>query len=204
MLPREAEAVGNIWVCVASGDSLTAEDIRWCRTQGWSLATCNDSFRMVPDCHLFYAMDSSWWEANADDVLSTLSEGCEIWTGCPKAAEGYGLSLVRRNGVPCGTYSVTRGLVHTGRRSGHNLINLVGWHSPDLVVLLGYDETGGHWHDKGKRLPDSDLVLAEYRNLASTLLFPVVNCSTGTAIDAFPTLPLDHVNGWHASNQAAK
>lgn len=191
-----------IWVCIASGQSLKAEDIQYCRMQGWGLATCNDSYRMVPDADVFYAMDREWWVDNVDDVLSTLKDGCQVWTGCPEIAEQYGLKLAHRDGVPRGTYSKREGLVHTGLRSGHNLINIVGWSNPSLVVLLGYDEHGAHWHDHNKPISQNYQVIDEYDNLCVTVPFPVVNCSPGSAIRSFPQIDLGSVNGWHASNQA--
>lgn len=185
----------NVWVCIGSGPSLIQADVRFCRSQGWNLATCNLSYQMVPDCHLFHAMDSGWWERYGDDAMSQMDDGREVWTGCPKAAEQWGINLLKWDGI--GGYSDKRGICHTGKLSGLQLINIVGWKKPDYVLLLGYDGIGTHWHDdypqEMRNFQGVDAQDADYDKLSATVPFPVWNISRETAITAFPSVPLECV-----------
>lgn len=86
-------------------------------------------------------------------------------------------------------------LIYTGGNSGYQAINLA-WHfGAARILLLGYDMRPGHWHGKHPR-PLSNYSPYEewvrrFRLLAGDLDIPVVNCTPGSALDAFPMASLE-------------
>lgn len=165
-------------MCIGSGPSLTADQIDFCRGQGWSLATCNQGYKLVPDAALFHALDSGWWYDYGDDAVSALSDSCEIYAGCPIYGHG---TIVSWGLNPKRPIHLSQGL------SGHNLIELVARKSPEKIVLIGYDGHGQHWHDDYHTYGD----ISEHNHLYDDLgHLPVVNCTPGSKIEAFPMVAL--------------
>jgi len=185
----------NVWVCIGGGKSLAQADVRFCRSQGWNLATVNMGYRIVPDCHLFHAMDRQWWDAYAEDAISTLSDACQIYTGQKHIAEQYGLNLITWDGEQ--GYSHKRDHCHGGKLSGIQLINIVGWQKPDLIILLGYDNLPGHWHGEYPAPMVSrgtiDQGSADYLKLWSKAPFSLVNCSRVIGIEGIPHMTLEDI-----------
>lgn len=191
----------NIWVCIGSGPSLTAEDVEFCRQQGWNLATCNMGYKIAPDAKVFHAMDSAWWELVGDDCLESLGMGCEVWCGSVEYASSQwddlkagrthrGVNHLSWDGGK--GYCEVRGHCHSGKLSGLQLINIVGWHQPELVILLGYDNqhtnNEAHWHHdypEGMR-NDGTTDVSEYAALWASAPFPIVNASRETNIERIP------------------
>lgn len=191
----------NVWACIASGPSLVPEDIDYCREQGWHLATCNLSFRLVPDADLFYAMDYQWWDRYGVDVMAILSSSCEIWTGNGStAAKMPWLKRVRF--LPGRGWSDTPGKVYSGDPpgSGEHLLQLVGSKEPDLIILLGYDmqHTGGRAHhhedypEGMSNAPDVERHINNYEAAAASGV-RIINCSRDSALRCFPKIPLRSV-----------
>lgn len=198
----------SIWACIAGGPSLVAEDINYCREQGWKLATCNMGFQVVPDADLFYAMDYHWWERYGDQVQASLKPGCRLWTGNGSTA-AKNPRLKRLQFFPGAGWSTTPGRAYCGdpASSGFHLLQLVGWQNPDLIVLLGYDnmhapDGRAHHHEEyadwsadrpALNYPNPAKHAGNYEALAEQATVPIINCSRSTALRCFPLVNLRSV-----------
>lgn len=185
--------MSEVWACIATGPSLAAEDIDYCRSRGWKLATCNMGFKLVPDADLFHACDAGWWERYGKEAAETLRRGCLIYSGCEY---GHRITWDGTEG-----YSTTPGHVHGGKLSGQQLIQIVGWQQPRAIVMLGYDNqhTGGkaHCHDDYpapmRNAYEIESTADTWQALYSQCPYPLVNCSRETAITAVPRVTLEAV-----------
>ncbi len=63
-------------IVIASGPSLTPEDVRLAMASGWPVIAVNSSWQRVPGCDVIYAGDIEWWAANAHRIDSS----AERWT----------------------------------------------------------------------------------------------------------------------------
>lgn len=64
------------------------------------------------------------------------------------------------------------------------------------LLLLGYDMKPGHWHGNhpgalNKQAPFHDW-LKRFRDAAPELEMEVINCTPGSALDAFPRMSLEN------------
>lgn len=90
---------------------------------------------------------------------------------------------------------MTPGLLHAGRNSGYQAINLAVLLGYTTLLLVGYDmkpAAGGAQHFFGEYAQQTlrrDSPYSEWVPLFRTIRcdgFEVVNCTPGSAIDAFP------------------
>lgn len=189
----------DTWVCVASGPSLTDEDLDYCRRMGWSLATCNLTFRRVPDAEVFLATDSRFWKRYGPEVLLTMAPDCELWTGDHWASVNFG--RVRRfDRQDKGAWPSAPGRACWGALSGFKLLGLVGVRvpKPSRIILLGYDHqhTGGKCHHH-EDYPNGWTNAANlenhthrYETLAKEADVEILNASRETALTCFPRITL--------------
>jgi hypothetical protein len=119
----------------------------------------------------------------------------ERWTQDKKSADKYGLRHIRSENKP--GLSRDPAVIHTGGNSGYQAINLMYHFGVSRIVLLGYDMNGGHWHGKHPRnlsnVHDFSNWISRFRALSADLDIEVINCTPGTALDAFPTASLESV-----------
>jgi hypothetical protein len=170
----------NTWVCIGSGSSLTAEDVQTCRDKGYKLATCNQGFKVAPDCDLFHALDDGWWERYGYQAMLALTNPkVKIYTG----------SLVGVGTLVSFGLNRKRPIHLEHALGGHNLIELVGRETPTKIILIGYDGTGQHFHDDYNTHGDISTHNDLYHSLKH---LPVINCSRHSIIDAFPRMSLDN------------
>jgi hypothetical protein len=168
----------NVIACIGSGASLTVDQVAQCRLYGFRLATCNQGYKLVPDAEIFHALDCGWWDKYGEQALEELQPHCKIYTGCPHSKG----TLVSFGANP------KREIHLTGYLSGHNLIELAARENPDLIILIGYDGYGQHWHRDYATHGDVSEHNALYDNLSN---LPAINCTPGSKITAFPKMALD-------------
>ena len=119
---------------MASGPSLTSEDIEAVRLSGLPVIVVNSTWEKVRFCKALYAGDSAWWIKNK----SLIDVDCEKWICSSPTAASLKLKY-RRNPF--------------GKRfnSGANAVELAANHyCADRVLMLGFDcsvENGIHHHD---------------------------------------------------------
>jgi len=136
-------AAPRTFVCVASGPSLHADDVEYCRGRATVLVV-NNNFAIAPWADALYASDHGWWYSYIKRVRATF--GGECWTRDETAAEALGLLYVRSTRAP--GLGVEPGTIHEGENSGYQAINLAYQLGATKIVLTGYDMRGrGHWHE---------------------------------------------------------
>ena len=122
--------------CIATGPSVTAEQVAVARANGWTLYVCNDAFRLAPDATLLHACNWQWWDRRWDEVKSL---PCEKWTTRKESAVKYGLHYIEeRAAFGCGLSEDTRWL-HHGHGSGFQLLGMAYRARPARIIMLGYD-----------------------------------------------------------------
>lgn len=188
----------DTWVCVAGGPSLVEDDIHHCRRMGWSLATCNMSFRLVPDALVYLATDTRVWRRYGEEIIATLRPECEKWTGDHWASVTYPIRRFQRQDE--GAWPTAPGRACWGALSGFKLLGLVGVRvpKPTRLILLGYDHqhTGGqahHHEDYPKGWTNATSLenhTHRYETLSKEADVEIINASRETALECFPRVKL--------------
>jgi hypothetical protein len=191
------------WFIVASGPSLTREDVAL--LEGQRVLVVNNGYLLAPWATALYGCDGHWWDRHIGRPEMKAFKGRRI-TRDKGAAERHGLEYVRSFDAP--------GLAHPpciceNGNSGAQAINLAAHWLLDeppgerRIVLLGFDmqTTGGrvHWHEKHPSGVNPDeRTLARWRVMfdeiakdARQMGIEIINCSRETALRCFPRAPLE-------------
>ena len=201
--------------CIATGPSITQQQVDIARDKGFDLFACNNGIFLAPDAKLLYAVNTAWWDhywAGVKDLP------CEKWTTNFEAAEKYGLLwIAERNGYGLST---DPNVIHHGHGSGFSLVSMAHKKGADRIVLLGYDLKYAPDYDPKNRNPGSTprhffdeypqsmqhwpsvqvrngvhVELQQlYRNVAEQGLVEIINCTPGSALDAFPIMDIADVD----------
>lgn len=190
-------------VCVASGPTLTAEDLAYVRPRA-PIVAVNDAIRLAPWAPVLYSSDRGWWWYHRERLRDF--PGDQIGIGWK---QGDASRLARLPRVHVLTHTGLEGLerdpagLRTGGHSGYAAINLAVHLGARRIVLLGYTcgLVGGRSHFFGRHpvgLPESSTQnYAAFRRAYDALVAPlaeigvaVVNATPGTTITAFPCAPL--------------
>ncbi len=194
-------------VCIGTGPSLTEEQIQTAREKGFRLFGCNNVFQIVPDLELLYGCNLGWWELYAAQASS---HAAEKWTSNHEAADRYGLNWIEEANAP--GLSEDPELIHHGHGSGYSLVNMALHKGAERILLLGYDLRYAPDYNGARRIIGSrprhffgeypsaiqhwpkvrvtngvhDELVEQYRTVADQGLVEVINCTPGSALDAFP------------------
>lgn len=191
---------GGTVVCLASGESLTAEDVAYCRGRADAVIAVNDAHRLAPWATALYSSDVGWY---------THYQGVPAFPGlkfgivplAPPAA--WGITVLQNTGDR-GIDARPTGL-RTGRNSGAAAINLAVHFGASRIVLLGYDMKKGatgktHFfgeHPQPIRHESPyDAFLEVFKTTRAPLAqlgVSVINCTPGSALTVFPCQPLREV-----------
>ena len=207
-VPRQWHTSG-LAVLVASGPSLTREDVAYCRrcVSRPHVLVVSDSWQYAPWADALYSYEAAWWNHHqgvpafrgqkwSSVPLESTSRNVDLDIR-PQAdsVEQWALQWVRgedRLGL-----SFDPQLIHYGSNSGYQALNLAILFGARRIVLLGYDmqSTGGREHFFGphphplRRWSDfakfADMFRAAVPDLAAHNI-EVINCSRETALDCFP------------------
>lgn len=183
-------------VCIASGPSLTVDDVEYCRGKVDAAIVVNNSYQIAPWADCLIASDLKWWRWH---------EGAKSFKGLKYATSKHvnwsGVQILRNTGDH-GLEMKPNGLRH-GLNSGYRAINLAVHFGAKTIVLLGYDMQVGpnrkeHWHPDHpvKSQSPYKLFIKRFRTLVEPLAqlgIEIVNCTPGSALDAFPKMPLREV-----------
>lgn len=196
---RKFEPVPRLWpnatiVCIASGPSLTRDDVDYVRGKA-RVIVINTTYQLAPWADVLWATDARWWKWH---------KGVPTWQGLKFSLNVGGLALppdvqVLRNDGILGFCADPTG-VRNGKNGGYAAVNLAVHLGATRIVLLGYDmqATGGrdHWHANhpyGMVNP-----YRQWVRLFGTIAEPlqnlgvsVINCSRVTALSMFPRQPLE-------------
>lgn len=143
--------LGETVVCIASGPSLTREDvdaIRELHDRGHCrVVVVNREYASAPWADALYMADYRCWDEYIKDVREVFTG--ELWTIDVQAARTFKLNLLRR-GAGQG-YSTEPRTLNTGGNSGYQAIHLAAFWGAKRIALLGYDMqlTDGKAHHYG-------------------------------------------------------
>lgn len=188
---------------IASGPSLSLEQCQ--QVAAWRAAredarviVINTSFRRAPFADILYACDGSWWRAVDPETKKTyFAEASEVfppsalWTQDAQAAKDFSLNFIASQ--RSSNLSRNPKVVSQGMNSALQSINLAFLAGARRFILIGVDLKGKHWHADHPSPLSNSLPHRNWREnfrvFAADLReagVVVVNCSPGTALDAFP------------------
>lgn len=189
---------GQTVVCVATGPSLTAEDVASLRGR-WPVIVINDAYRLAPWADALYAADVKWWRWH-DGVPGFAGAKWSIEHSMWRGKDTLYPDVQRlRNTGPSGLEHDPTGLKN-GRNSGFQAINLAVHYGAARIVLLGYDMQPRHGqsHFFGEHPNNQKSPYDQFRRQFGTLVKPlrkvgieVVNCTRASVLDCFPKRSLD-------------
>lgn len=184
---------GSTIVCLASGPSLTADDVAFVRDKAKAIVI-NTTYQMAPWADVLYAADAQWWSwhkgvPDFGGLKYSLDTGAARWKGVEvlKITGSRGLEA-----SPSG--------LKTGRESGYQAIGLAVHLGARRIVLLGYDMQRGpkgeeHWHAPHKHHKRNEF--SSYLPYYETLVEPlnarnieVINATRRSALTAFPRMTI--------------
>ncbi len=172
-------------VCIASGTSLTKEDVDYCKGKA-AVYVINNCYLLAPWADVLYACDEEWWDHYKPDFAGAK------WTINESAAQKYNLNI-----TPHDTQAIfcEKDMIATGCNSGFQAINLAYLHGFRRILLLGYDfqNSGQHWHGKHSgslnKHPNMKMWIRHMENaypLMKNAGLEIINCSRETAINSIP------------------
>lgn len=181
-------------VILASGPSLTQEQIDAARASGHTTIAINSTWEKIPDATFLYAGDFMFWRVHIKAIRERFKGQC--WTQDSSAAARWCTTLHHMRGV--NRTGLGAKMIHTNGNSGAQAINLAYLWGFKRIILLGFDMRLGpagekHHHPdhpkpmvQGQTFPDwihnAERMAVDLK--ATTCR--VVNCSPGTALRAFP------------------
>lgn len=191
----ERRWLGEIAVCIASGPSLTPEDVDLCRGRSRVIAV-NDNYLLAPWADILYACDFRWWDAHK----GVPGFAGEKWTIDRRAKEVYP-ELRRIEGKNEPGFSEDPSRIHNGRNSGFQAVNLALLMGAAKILLLGYDlQKQGyktHWFGEHQGLVNtrdySNFIEAfnTTRRQVERMGNPIINCTRRTALNCYPKMALE-------------
>jgi hypothetical protein len=185
---------GGTVVCIASGPSLTVEDVEYCRGKVDAAIVVNNSYQIAPWADCLVASDLKWWHWH---------QGAKSFKGLKYATSRHikwtGVQILRNAGDD-GLELDPTGVRH-GLNSGFRAINIAFHFGAKTILLLGYDcqlgpNKEGHWHKDHPIKSDSPYKIfnKRFRTLVQPLAehgVTVINCTRRTALDCFPQMALE-------------
>lgn len=201
VVPRIFE--GETIACLATGPSLTAEDVNYCRGRARVIAI-NDAHRLAPWADVLYSSDRRWWP-HYKGVPGFTGMKYGIGSGLKKRNPFRDLPEIRvLDNTGYTGLELNPGGLRNGKNSGYAAVNLAVHLGATRILLLGYNmsaERGSHFfgdHPPGLTQP-SGLYPGFRRNFESlveplkALGVEVFNCTEHSSLSAFPMRALHDV-----------
>lgn len=206
---------GKAVVCIASGPSVTKEQIDIVRDARWRdlirVIAVNDNYLIAPFADVLYFADEKWmhWHEagmprawgwchfTAEQARKAFADfdgqKCTLEL-TPAREDLYRLRIINSDGLSTNPHGVA-----TGWNSGYQALNIAALSGTETVILIGYDAcpAGALKHSFGEHPDGTEVPYDHMRRAMRTMRRPlaelgvsVINCSPGTAIDAFDTRTL--------------
>ena len=197
MVSKLLDWSGQTVVILASGPSLREFIRTGSSLDGVRTITTNSSIFAYPKADVAFGVDFMWWKTHHQVVRRESRALC--WTVDRSAAERFGLYFVR--GANTGGLHETR--VNTNGNSGAAAINLATLFGAKRILLLGFDMKLGpddekHWHPDHPKPCAQGMVFDDWLYKMDALArgcdrkgIEVINCTPGSALHAFPMMPLE-------------
>lgn len=189
IIPRKYE--GRSIVLCATGPSLTPEVVETIREFKDKVIVfgINDSYRIIDFLDEFYACDTRWWNTWGED-FKKLHPNVSAWTQCQPSAQKFKLQHIP--GRHSKAFSESQGIIHFGKNSGYQALNIAYLMGGEKFILTGYNMKvtdkahffGDHPQGMNKNSPYPEFV----RNFASIqpeIARKVINCTPDTALTCF-------------------
>jgi len=191
---------GETCVVLATGPSLTPDDVDFCRGKARVIAV-NNAYTLAPWADALYACDAKWWHWH---------QGVPSFTG-PKWSldhSAWGTHRARYPDVQKLRNTGTRGLerdpsgLKNGRNSGYQAVNLAYHYGAKRIVLLGFNmqPARGRSHFFGEHPNNQKSPYNIFRKEFASLVDPlkksgvqVINCSRQSVLECFPKADLHEV-----------
>ena len=187
---------GGTVVCIASGPSLTKDDVEYVRGKADRVIVVNNGYQIAPWADFLVASDLQWWNWH---------KGAKDFKGIKYATSKHvkwsGVQILRNEGGS-GLSLNPSGIKH-GLNSGYRGINVAVHLGAKRIILLGYDLQQGpnreeHWHGEHPNRSRSPykVFIKRFQTLVEPLQelgIEVINCSPRTALECFPVKPLREV-----------
>lgn len=186
----------RVAVIIGGGPSITQEQIgiiQKAHKKGSVFAIAiNDAYQLAPWADVLYVCDSVWWKWHYENTKEF--RGLRITRSL--AAEKRYPDLIWIEGEPHDQgLSKRQDSIVNGRIGGYQAINLAVNFGAKKILLIGYDmrNIGGlsHWfgdHPNNQR-PFWKNRIEHFKNMLPDLKernITVINCTPGSALDAFP------------------
>ncbi len=192
---------GETAVCIATGPSLTAEQVEVVRRAGARTIAVNDAYLLAPFADVAYFADVKWWNWHKDraEWKSFAGEKCSIFVGGNQKTSTASEAAVNllMNASAMG-FSSDPGSICTGSNSGYQAINIAILAGARRVVLIGYDCKAtdrdhffGAHPDKSR--PPFETIRQRFRETiepARKMGVEILNATPGSALDAYPRIGL--------------
>lgn len=120
-------------VILASGPSLTTEQVAAARASGHFTIAVNRTYAAMPDASVMYSGDFLFWKTYIADIRKTFKG--KLWTQDSSAAARWQINRMRASNRD----GLGKDMIHLGGNSGTQAINLAYLWGYTRIVLLGFD-----------------------------------------------------------------
>jgi len=182
-------------IVLASGPSLTAEQIAAAKASGHFTIVVNGTYKSMLDADAMYAGDFLFWKINFADAIKTFKG--KLWTQDNSAAARWPkLNRIRgtnRDGLG-------KDMIHLGGNSGYQAINAAYIWGYRRIILLGFDMKLGPKGEKHHH-PDHPAPLVQAQVFGEWIHkmqkfskdlkaagCEVLNATPGSALTCFPAV----------------
>ena len=178
-----ARVPGQRWlevVCIASGPSLTLEQVELVRQwreagEGRGVIVCNTSYRAALWADVLFFIDEPWWTRFHKDEVRATFKGEVISPAAVKGVTHLPSNVMNPRG-----------------NTGAGAICLAEFYVARRIILIGYDchtRGGTHWHgNHPKGLGNCGSIRhwpAIFAGVARDVRAEIINCTPGTALTCF-------------------
>jgi len=185
---------GGTVVCLATGPSLTQEDVNAVRGRVDGVVAISNAIDLAPWADVLYSCDGKWWKwregmPSYKGLKFSLKDDSKKWAS-------HGVQKLKHTGR-AGLELSPDGL-RDGYNSGYQAINLAVHLGAKRIVLLGYDMRGTHFFGQhpDRSVPSFSMCLPRFAGLVKPLAdigVDIVNCTRKTALTCFRQAPLESV-----------
>jgi hypothetical protein len=181
-------------VILASGPSLTQEQINAAAHSGYFTIAVNSTWEKMPAANVLYSGDFLWWKGNIAKVRAAKFKGKLYTQDSSAAARWTDIKRVRGGNRP----GLGKEVIHINGNSGTQAVNLAYIWGYDRHILLGFDLKLGpngekhHHADHPAPMIQGQLFdewLKKWVPVARDLKaakIEVINCTPGSALTLFP------------------